>query len=309
MIETIILDYPVPKLFLHQATDIRTRQSVKHIVDGQQRTQAIVDFRADRLTLSGALETDYLKGAVFSYLDEEVQQRFLDYGLSIDLFTAAPVNEVIEVFRRMNSYTVPLNPEEKRHAQFQGLFKWFVNTSAKRLQPNFMQLGTFSQKQIIRMLDAKLITEIAHAYFYGISTTNAKKLDALYKSRDATFDEADVLEADLTTALVQLSEWPELYNGPLIKPYQLYALVLALIHVRRSIPTLEPVYASPNMDIIDSGIALPALSLLADAIEQDDLAADYPEFVDASTSKTNAKGQRETRFRWLCRALVGHLSV
>ena len=309
LIETVILDYPVPKLFLHQATDIRTRQSVKHIVDGQQRTQAIVDFRADRLTLSGALETDYLKGAVFSDLEEEIQQRFLDYGLSIDLFTAAPVDEVIEVFRRMNSYTVPLNPEEKRHAQFQGLFKWFVNSAAKRLQPNFMQLGTFSEKQIIRMLDAKLITEIAHAYFYGISTTNAKKLDMLYKSRNATFDQAGVLEADLTTAVAQLSGWPEIHKGPLTKPYQVYALVLALIHVRRSIPTLESIYASPNMNAIDSGVAIPALSLLADAIEQDDPAANYAEFVDASTSKTNVKAQRETRFRWFCRALVGQVNV
>lgn len=309
LIETIILDYPVPKLFLHQATDVRTRQSVKHIVDGQQRTQAILDVHADKLPLSNALETEALRGTVFSSLDEENKQRFLDYGLSIDLFTAAPVDEVIEVFRRMNSYTVPLNPEEKRHAQFQGLFKWFVNATAKRLQPAFMQLGTFSEKQIIRMLDAKLITEIAHAYVHGISTTNAKNLDELYKSRDSAFDEGGMLETDLTTAAAQLSEWPELHNGPLTKPYQIYALALALVHVRRPIPTLESVFVSQHLHAIDSGAALPALSLLANAIEQDEPAANYAGFVEASTSKTNVKSQRETRFRWFCRALAGQLNV
>ena len=46
------------------------------------------------------------------------------------------------------------------------------------------------------------------------------------------------------------------------------------------------------------------LSLLADAVEQEK-GDDYEEFVLASTSKTNVKKQRETRFLWFCRALTG----
>jgi hypothetical protein len=292
LIETIVLDYPVPKLFLHQTTDARTRKSVKQIVDGQQRTQAILDFHGDKLVLSEALETEFLRGAVFSSLEPEIQERFLDYGLSIDLFTAAPVDEVIEVFRRMNSYTVPLNPEEKRHAQFQGLFKWFVNGAAKQLQATFI----------------RLITEIAHARFYGITTTNARTLDSLYKSRDAKFDEAAQTEAELMQAVAKISEWPEIHDGPLAKPYQLYALVLALIHVRNRVEALDAIVPSPQLNNIDSAVALPALSLLSNAVEQDDTAGDYGAFVEASTSKTNVRKQREIRFQWFCRALVGQLN-
>ena len=53
LIDTILLGYPVPKLALHQTTDLKTRKTKKEIVDGQQRSQAIFDFLEDRLRLSG----------------------------------------------------------------------------------------------------------------------------------------------------------------------------------------------------------------------------------------------------------------
>lgn len=34
LIETILLGYPLPKLSLHQITDIKTRRSVREIIDG-----------------------------------------------------------------------------------------------------------------------------------------------------------------------------------------------------------------------------------------------------------------------------------
>lgn len=306
LIETMILEYPVPKLFLHQTVDVKARTPIKHVVDGQQRTRAIIEFKANDLTLSSKLETEGLRGATYAGLDEDTREKFLDYGLSIDLFTAAPAEEVIEVFRRMNSYTVPLNPEEKRHAQFQGVFKWFVNGIAKRLQPTFMRFGTFSEKQIVRMLDAKLITEIVHAYIYGITTTNAGSLDTLYKARDTAFPEEPTVTADLDSAAGLMVQWPDLHRGPLAKPYQIYSLILAIAHIQRRIEKLEPLFESPQVNI-DSATALPALTQLAAAIEQDDLEGPFAEFVTASTDRTNVKSQREARFRWYCRALIGAL--
>lgn len=304
LVETMILDYPVPKLFLHQTIDVRTRKPIKHVVDGQQRTRAILEFRSDQLVLSNKLDTESLRGATFSSLDEDTREKFLDYGLSIDLFTAAPVTEVIEVFRRMNSYTVPLNPEEKRHAQFQGVFKWFVNGTAKKMQPALMQFGTFSEKQVVRMLDAKLITEIVHADIHGITTTNASALDKLYKAHDASFNEEAVITTDLGAATAFMAQWPDLHKGPLSKPYQVYSLILAIGHIRRSVPMLEPLFTSPQINI-SAAEALPALTQIAEAIEQDDTSGPYAEFVAASTDRTNVKSQRETRFKWFCRALTG----
>ena len=43
LIETIILGYPLPKIFLFQKTDLKSKKTVKEIVDGQQRTRADQD--------------------------------------------------------------------------------------------------------------------------------------------------------------------------------------------------------------------------------------------------------------------------
>jgi hypothetical protein len=304
LMETIILDFPVPKLYLHQTQDLKTRKPIKHIVDGQQRTQAIMDFCDDKFALSRKLETESLRGQTFSQLDEEVSEAFLNYGLSMDLFTAAPIDQVIEVFRRMNSYTVPLNPEEKRHAGFQGLFKWYISRLAKSLQPSFREIGAFSEKQIFRMADAKLLTETSHAILHGIETTNARKLDALYRSNDKKFDEEKELTDALKKAVGEITGWVELHEGLLMKPYQLYSLILATAHIRCRIQSMQALFRVQRARAIDRVEAVTALSTLADAVERED-DDDYEEFVLASTSKTNVKAHRETRFTWFCRALTG----
>ena len=50
-------------------------------------------------------------GRLYVDLSDDHKSTFLNYGLSFDLITAASESEVREVFRRMNLYTVPLNPE------------------------------------------------------------------------------------------------------------------------------------------------------------------------------------------------------
>ena len=120
LIETLLLDFPMPKLSLYQKTDLASRKTFREIVDGQQRSKAIFDFFGNAFRLSRTLETEDFRGRRYSDLDEEDQTRFVDYALSADVFVAASPDEIRETFRRMNSYTIPLNPEEQRHAIFKG---------------------------------------------------------------------------------------------------------------------------------------------------------------------------------------------
>jgi uncharacterized protein with ParB-like and HNH nuclease domain len=107
LIETILLNFPIPKLFLHQQTDLRTRRPVKEIVDGQQRTRAIVDYFNDEYRLTSNVSLEAAKGKRFSELSEELQNQFRDYGLQFDLFVGATDEDVREVFLRMNSFGPP----------------------------------------------------------------------------------------------------------------------------------------------------------------------------------------------------------
>lgn len=54
-IESIILQYPIPKLFLYANIDLASRKTIKEIVDGQQRSQALSMFYNGKMRLSTKL--------------------------------------------------------------------------------------------------------------------------------------------------------------------------------------------------------------------------------------------------------------
>lgn len=148
LIETLLLGFPMPKLSLYQTVDLKTRRTKKEIVDGQQRSQTIFDFFEGTLRISGK---GPFGGKTFGQLEEDEQLRFVNYSLNVDLFVNATPDEIRQVFRRMNSYTVPLNPQEKRHATHQGEFKWFIVELVERYAESFKRMGVFAERQLSRM--------------------------------------------------------------------------------------------------------------------------------------------------------------
>jgi len=300
LIETLLLGLPVPKLFLHQITDVRTRRTLKEIVDGQQRARAIKDFYDSRLRLSRTHELEDAAGLTYEQLDEHLKAAFLDYRLDMDLFVGAASDDVREVFRRMNSYTVPLNPEEQRHASRQGPFKWFIHRLSSDYDEALLTMSVFSQRQLVRMQDAKLLTEVSHALLYGISTTSKRKLDDLYRSRDVEFSEEEWLDRVMRRALDALLEMTQLQGTALTKPHIVYSLLLALIHSVEAVPVLTPFVGSPPSPPTEDTDPLEiSLGTLAGALEAQDEEGPYTPFVRASGSRTNVESQRAERFRWL----------
>jgi len=310
LIETIILGYPMPKLTLRQITDLETKRGTKEIVDGQQRSEAIFEFYKGLLRLSPQLETAELRDRTYDEIPEELQRRFLDYYINADTFTGTDDLQIREMFRRMNSYTVPLNPEEQRHAVYQGPFKWFVQRLGKRFSALFDESGLFSAKQLIRMADAKLIAELAHAYFNGILTTDKTKLEQLYKKYNGTFAEEKELSSRMSAAFDQLFSFADLWNTSAMKPFMAYSLILAIMHVQRPIENLQSVYRLDQAEPIDELSAMSNISSLVDEFDnkEDNAGARlFPDFVEASDKGTNVKAKRETRVRYFCAALLGKL--
>lgn len=304
LIETIIQGYPVPKMYLYPKTDLRSRRTISEIVDGQQRSMSVFAFFNDKFRLPKTLETKEIAGRIYSELDDEYKQKFIDYSLSFDEFLATTREEIVEVFRRMNSYTIPLNAEEHRHAVFQGPFKWFVNRLSTRFNKIFVETGLFSEKQLVRMGDAKLLSEVCDALLHGIRTTNKRILDNLYKENDKQFPTEKVLDRQITETLDQISAWKKVYETNVVKPYIFYTLILAVIHQRYRVDQLEGLYASNRMRAFDTDLVERNLLQLSDALDKPDESEDFEKFIAACTEKTNTREQRSTRFEWLCRALV-----
>ena len=305
LIETILRGFPIPKLALHQQTDVKSRKSLKYIVDGQQRTNAIIGFFEGKLTLSRSLELEAARGKTLDGLNQDLQEGFLSYPLQFDQFEAADEDVVREYFRRINSYTAPLNPEERRHANFQGNMKWFILKLAERHTETLVSLRTMSEREIVRMADHKLFAEIVHALLNGVLTTNSKMLDGLYRK----YDTVDILKEDqlrqaIDAAASRIVGWRELCLTSLVqKSHIFYSLMLAVISVERKWPGL----LHEDIDSCSGEIHANAeqnLLAISDALISEEEANPFKEFLKASSEKTNTKDQRRKRVKWLATALT-----
>jgi hypothetical protein len=111
------------------------------------------------------------------------------------------------------------------------------------------------------------------------------------------------MRESLEQAVDTILAWPELHTTPLMKTYAFYSFVLAIVRVRKAWPTLLPIIESPAKPAAFAPQALANLLTLAAALDDPDTYEEFKEFTDAAAERTNVKTQRETRIRWLVRAL------
>lgn len=299
LIDTILSGYPMPKLSLFSKTDLKTKKTIKEIVDGQQRSQAILAFADDELRISGP---SIFSGKKFSQLDEVQQQQFLEYPVMVDLLVSATETDIREQFRRINSYNVPLNPQEKRHAVWQGEFKWFIVDLSKSYSQALKDIGVFTESQLSRMNDAALFTEMSLAILQGIQSASETKDNALYKDKDTEFPEKPDLEARFTDIFDNILQWESIHNTALLTAYNFYSLGLAVTHTSEPISVFETLM--PHQQRREVDVILANLGALAAALEEATAAEGLQEFVEACSKATNRLNQRQARFKWFCRALT-----
>ncbi len=300
LIETMLLGYPIPKLTIFQRTDLRTRSTAKEIVDGQQRSQTIFDFVNDGFRLGS--NTAY-RGRYFSQLDEDDQHKLLSYMLSVDVLVNANEDQIRQLFRRINSFTVPLNRQEIRNAIFQGQFKWFIVSLVDRYSQSLKMMGVFREQQLARMADAELFSELIMAIESGIQTTSQPKINLFYRQRDDAFDDGPRLDRIFDETFGMLMRWRAIHATAVVRPSNFYALFLAVAHELRPIAVLQGVVERPEAGAIAEDVALTNLTAIVEGVESP-LENDWlREFIDAQATGTNTERNRVIRFRWLSRAL------
>lgn len=307
-IDTILKEFPFPKVYFHERVDKETKRPRREIVDGQQRLSTIVDFVDGKFALGG--NAGERQGMRFGQLSEDEQDSFYSYTVSVDVIRNADRSEILQMFRRMNAFTLPLNAPEKRHSEFFGEFKDWVNTILDRYGAILVDWNVFTSRQIVRMADAEFVADVALAIEEGVVSTSPAKLLALYRKYDEVFPLRSDFNEKLGGALdVVLSGLSGLRDTYMTKPHIFHSLICALLHNRFGlvdaieITGIEPIgeYYS------DQARALTSLKRLAAAHEEKDL-TEFGEYVKAASEGGNRAAQRAVRLKWLCRALRGQFS-
>jgi hypothetical protein len=167
LVDTIIRGKPIPKLYMRQNVEPKSRRTTREIVDGQQRLRTILAFVKDGFKLSKAHNKEF-GGKYFSSLDTTTQGDVLKYEFVVDLLQDMPDNEVYDLFARINTYSEKLRAQELRHAQWFGDFRSCVYELARQFVPFFENNRIFTSRQILRMSEAEFISELLLAMQEGI---------------------------------------------------------------------------------------------------------------------------------------------
>lgn len=307
-IDTMLNGFPFPKIYFSESLDRSNKRIVREIVDGQQRISSMMDFVDNKFKLTSVSKK--YAGKKFSDLDEEEQNSFLGYSIPVDVIRNGGASEILEMFRRMNAFTLPLNDAEKRHSSFTGPFKWFINRLSDELSGFFVGFDVFTNKQIVRMADSELLSDVILAMESGLLSTSPKLLSNLYEKYENDFDKEDFYYDRLNEVFTAIAtQLPGIRNTYMLKPYALHTLICAMLHNKYGIPgVLEEIGIAPSGSFFaDREIAESQLKALAASHESKDYGGKYSSYVLACEGATTRRPSRTTRVAFILKALQGTL--
>jgi hypothetical protein len=174
LIDTILKNIPIPKIYLD--AQIKDQNTYRIVIDGQQRILAILDYLNDEFGLNEPYEGKF-KDLKFSDLDEVTQNKFLSYKLDMNEIINASEVTIREIYHRVNRYTIPLNKQEMRRADYPGKFLNLAEELAG--EGYFEENRIFTLVASKRMGDVEFISELLVMLLSGIQDKQ-KELDNYY---------------------------------------------------------------------------------------------------------------------------------
>src|SRR6266404_2192929 len=193
LIDTILRGKPIPKIYMRQTIDTKTRRVIREVVDGQQRLRSVLEFLKDGFKISRVHNEDF-GGKYFSALDEATKLGILRYEFSVDLLQDMPDEEVYEIFARMNTYSSTLNAQELRHAKHFGDFRTCVYTLVQEFGRFWEKSKIFTNKAILRMAEAEYASELLIAMTEGIRQKEKRYIDKFYEDNDDEYPHRKIME-------------------------------------------------------------------------------------------------------------------
>jgi uncharacterized protein with ParB-like and HNH nuclease domain len=114
-IETILLNFPFPEIYIAPGKiDVDTLILKDMIVDGQQRCTTIENYIEGK----DVFALTRIPIVKFKDLSKEAKEEFLNYEVSIRYLKNASIDQIKEIFQKINSTEYALNKTERLNAQW-----------------------------------------------------------------------------------------------------------------------------------------------------------------------------------------------
>jgi hypothetical protein len=305
LIDSLLRGYPVPALFLQDRSDAASFERRLIVIDGQQRLRTALSY-VDVSCLPDADEKDDFvllpmhdesrSNATFDDLPEEDRHQILNSRFTVYLVDSSVTeSELLEIFRRMNTYGAKLNAQELRNAQYSGLFKELSYGLASEFFDLWISWGTLNKQQIAEMRDAEFTSDLMLLAMRGVSASTKSSLDEAYEDLDEIFPDADACAKRVREMMSALDR---IYRGPhpvkrLTTRMWLYSLFDAIQEVRFGGPLERSTRAKQR---ISTETLRQVARRINDAIEEDRL----PDAVGRATrGAANDRQSREARAKFV----------
>ncbi len=190
LIDTVLKNFPMPPIFLHQHIDASTGKTMYDVIDGKQRLGAILAFIKNQITTpenfnSDGFGDDRLDGIFFKDLElngiSDWKKVFWRYELTIEYIDTDQIDIVNNIFDRLNRNGEPLTRQELRNAKYHDtkLYKLIKDLSTVDAFKPF-----FNKIQLNRLEHHEIIGELFLALFKGSVLTgdNQDTIDREYEN-------------------------------------------------------------------------------------------------------------------------------
>lgn len=218
LMDTIIKNFPIPPIFLHEKIDKETGRTIYDIIDGKQRLTAIKEFIENTVPLPTNFGEDgfgdeSLSGCSFSDLDNkdfvDAKMNFWKYEISIEYVNTDEIDVVNNIFDRLNRNGEPLNAQELRKAKYHStkLYAMIEDLSNN----DFWEANLFVNLDKNRYEHIEYVSELVSLIVLNqIKDSNKKSIDAFYDEYASKFNEDDVVKCTksfkrITDRLAQLN--------------------------------------------------------------------------------------------------------
>jgi hypothetical protein len=294
IMNTIIKGKPMPKILMTQ--DLKKSKTVRILIDGQQRIRAILDFVNDGFKISKTHNDDY-GGKLFGELPEAVKRDFYKYEIGTDILFDLDYPETLDIFARLNTYSVRLNKQELFNAEYLGQFKQAAYKMGYKYVTYWKESKILSDQQIARMGEAEFASDLLVMFIDGIQSN--KQIEKYYKQFENEDKDKIVANSeskfDKTMSIIGEMYRPEDIANTNFRRIQLfYSLFGSVAHSLFGLKNLKADSKIPNVknNVKKIRVLLDDLSSKYDSVNK---SKDIEELVDAARRGTTDIGKRIRR--------------
>lgn len=316
LIETILLNLIIPEIFLWDSeTDPDTGKTITHIVDGQQRINAIFDFISGKYKLQKKylIEEDIKKkygDKVFEDLDDDTKKAIWSYEMSVVyLDKDFSKDEVQRMFYRLNLTDYHLNEQEKRNSFNSKFGKASENLANEEFWNKYK---VFSTKDVRRMLDIEYCSSLLILSREGIiDQTKNERLDQVYREFCEDYDDeaSDIEKIHVAMEMIKNITGDET-NDFVNKKIQMYSLFSVMLDLADEGITITSDMVERFKAFVDCYISFKKEYDLEAGNNEEKIAIDYiNKYKLASSEGVNKISNRMIRFEILKKVILGEKNI